>query len=277
MIKDIMVHLDGSAEDEIRLDFAEVIASTWSAHLTATFTNLLPDLAVATPMDGGGAMMQMLSDWQDQAKQEGDAVCKRLAARLVGIGAPYELRRVDETLSNVASTVERQARCADLFVTTRPYSNAAEQTWGRLVEAVLFGSGRALLLLPPGYSRQGPVQTVLVAWNDSRAAARAMREGLSFIEKAISTVVLIVDPKPSFDPGFQITKHLAQYSTNVSVTCAESRNRQISQVLLDEAHRVSADLIVMGGYGHTRLREQVFGGATLEMLTVSEYPMLLAH
>ncbi len=277
MIKDIMVHLDGSAEDEIRLNFAELIASTWSARLTATFTNLLPDLAIATPMDGGSAMMQMLSDWQDQAQQEGDAISERLAARLAGIGAPYELRRVDETLSNVASAVERLARCADLFVTTRPYSDDAEATWGRLVEAVLFGSGRALLLLPSGYSRPGPIQTVVMAWNDSRAAARAMRQGLSFIEKAISTVVLIVDPKPSFDPGFQITKHLAQYSTNVSVICAESRNRQISQVLLDEAHRVSADLIVMGGYGHTRLREQVFGGATLEMLTASEYPMLLAH
>jgi hypothetical protein len=163
MIKDIVVHLDGSAEDEIRLDFAEVIASTWSARLTATFTNLLPDLAVATPMDGGSAMMQMLSDWQDQAQQEGDPVSERLAARPVGIGAPYELRWVDETLSNAASAVERQARCADLFVTTRPYSNAAEPAWGRLVEAVLFGSGRALLLLPAGYSRQGPIQTVVVA------------------------------------------------------------------------------------------------------------------
>jgi hypothetical protein len=145
------------------------------------------------------------------------------------------------------------------------------------VEAVLFGSGRALLLLPPGYSPRGPVQTVLVAWNDSRAAARAVREGLGFVEKATRTVALIVDPSPNSDPGSQITKHLARYGTNVGAICAESRNCRISQVIMDEAHRVSADLIVVGGYGHTRLREQVFGGATLEMLTASGYPMLMAH
>src|SRR4051794_8117459 len=67
MIKDIMVHLDGSAEDEIRLAYAEIIASTWGAHLTAILTNRLPDLAVATPVDGGAAMMQMISEWQNQA------------------------------------------------------------------------------------------------------------------------------------------------------------------------------------------------------------------
>jgi nucleotide-binding universal stress UspA family protein len=273
MIKDIMVHLDGSAQDEIRLAYAEIIASTWGAHLTAIFTNRLPDLAVATPVDGGAAMMQMLSEWQNQAQQEGDAICGRLAR----IAEPSELRRIDETVDNMAPTVEKQARCADLFVTTRPYPESGGSTWGRLVEAVLFGSGRALLLLPPGYSPRGPVRTVLVAWNDSHTAARAMREGLSFIEKATRTVVLVVDPKPGSDPGSWVREHLARYSSNVGVIYAESRNRRISQVIADEAHRASADLIVMGGYGHTRLRERVFGGTTLEMLTASEYPMLMAH
>ena len=221
--------------------------------------------------------MQMLSEWQNQAQQEGDAICGRLAERLARTAERSELRRIDETVDNIVSAVERQARCTDLFVTTRPYPESGGSTWGRLVEAVLFGSGRALLLLPPGYSPRGAAQTVLVAWNDSHAAARAMRESLSFIEKATRTVVLVVDPKPDSDPGFWVRGYLARYGTNVGVVCAESRNRRISEVIADEAHRVSADLIVMGGYGHARLRERVFGGATLEMLTNSEYPMLMAH
>lgn len=265
MIKDIMVHLDGSSEDEIRLAYAEIMVSAWGVHLTAIFTNRLPDLAVATPVDGGAAMMQMLSEWQRQAQQDGDIICGRLAGR------------VDETVDSIVSIVERQARCADLFVTTRPYAESGESTWDRLIEAVLFGSGRALLLLPPGYSPRGPAQTVLVAWNDSHTAARAMRESLSFIEKAARTVVLVVDPKPGADSGSWVRGHLARYGPNVGVICAENRNRRISQVIADEAHRVSADLIVMGGYGHARLRERVFGGGALEMLTASEYPMLMAH
>src|SRR5215213_7430831 len=93
MIKDIIVHLDGSAEDVARLAYAEIIASAWGAHMTAIFTNLLPDLAVATPMDGG-AVMGMLTEWQNQAQREGDTVSRRLAARLAKIARPNEFRRI---------------------------------------------------------------------------------------------------------------------------------------------------------------------------------------
>ena len=74
--------------------------------------------------------------------------------------------------------VVKQARCADLFIATRPYGEAKSAAWPDLVEAVLFGSGRAMLIVPPGRHRQGPFETVLVAWNGSRESARALREGL---------------------------------------------------------------------------------------------------
>ncbi|GEO16287.1 universal stress protein [Microvirga aerophila] len=277
MIKDIMVHLDGSREDEIRLEHGQALATAGRAHLIGLFTNQLPDLTVAMPMDGGAAAIQVLTELQDQALKDGDATARRLTERLAGLQVPSELRRFDETFGALSGKVVDQARCADLFIATRPYGGAETAVWPDLVEAVLFGSGRALLLVPPGRRRQGPIQTVLVAWNGSREAARALREGLDFIEQAARVVVLVVDPPADTELYAEVKAHLAHHNVVTEVVTADSRDRSVADVILEEARRISADLVLMGAYGHTRLREQVFGGATRDMLTASESPVLVAH
>jgi len=277
MIRDIMVHLDGSPEDEIRLEHGQAIASAGRVHLIGIFTNLLPDLTVAMPMDGGAAAMQVLTELEDKARQDGDATAKRLTERLASLQVPSELRRLDEISGVLSAKVVEQAHCADLFIATRPDGEADSLVWTDLVEAVLFGSGRALLLVPPGRHRQGPIQTVLVAWNGSREAARALREGLPFIEQAARIVVLVVDPPSDTMPWAEVEGHLARHGVVAEVATAESQDRRIADVILDEARSVSADLIIMGGYGHTRLREHVFGGATRDMFSAADSPMLVAH
>lgn len=277
MIKDIMVHLDGSPEDEIRLEHGQALASAGRAHLIGLFTNRLPDLAIAMPMDGGAAAMQILTELQDQAVKDGDATAERLTERLSTLQAPSELRRLDETFGALSARVAEQARCADLFIATRPYGETGTSDWSELVEAVLFGGGRALLLVPSGCHRQGPIQTVLIAWNGSRESARALREGLDFIAQASRTVVLIVDPPPDAEPGMDVKAHLARHGVAAEVRTAERQARHVADIILDEARRVSADLIIMGAYGHSRLREQVFGGATRDMLTASDKPILVAQ
>jgi len=89
--------------------------------------------------------------------------------------------------------------------------------------------------------------------------------------------VLMINPKADALMGQDIERHLAHYGVTAEIVAVESRGRRVADVVLDEARRVSADLVIMGGYGHTRLREQVFGGATLDMLTISDRPVLLAH
>ncbi len=277
MIKDVMVHLDGSAEDEIRLEHGQAIASAGRAHLIGIFTNLLPDLTVAMPIDVSAAAMQVLTELVGKARQDGDATAQRLTERLASLQVPSELRRLDEIFGALSGKVVEQARCADLFIGTRPYGGAETPVWPDLVEAVLFGSGRALLLVPPGRHRQRPIQTVLVAWNGSREAARALREGLDFIVHAKRIVVLVVDPAPDTMPWVEVEGHLARHGVVAEVATAESQDRSVADVILDEARSVSADLIIMGGYGHTRLREHVFGGATRDILSAADSPLLVAH
>lgn len=277
MIKDIMVHLDGSLEDEIRLEHGQALATARRAHLIGLFTNQLPDLTIAMPMDGGAAAIQVLTELQDRAIKDGDDTAKRLTERLAGLQVPSELRRFDETFGALTRKVVDQARCADLFIATRCYGEAKSPLWPDLVEAVLFGSGRALLLVPPGRQRQGPIGTVLFAWNGSRESARALREGLEFIEQATRVVVLIVDRPADTAPDAELRAHLAHHNVVAELITAESRGRAVGDVILEEARRVSADLVIMGAYGHARLREQVFGGATRDMLTAAESPILVAH
>jgi len=277
MIRDIMVHLDGSTADDIRLDYGQAIASTCQAHLVGILTTPLPDLAIPMPMDGGAAAIQVLTDLENQARKDGDAAAQRLTERLANLQVPNELRRCDETFGALLAKVVEQARCADLFITTRPYGDAEGDLWTGLVESVLFGSGRALMLVPPTQHQLRPIRTVLVAWNGSREAARALREGLDFIEQAARTIVLLVDPPAGTAPGADVESHLVRHGVSAEVITTESRGRSVGDVILDEAKRLSADLIVMGGYGHARLREQVFGGATWDLLTVADIPLLMAH
>jgi nucleotide-binding universal stress UspA family protein len=278
MIRDVMVHLDGSPEDEIRLEYGQALASGEEAHLIGIFTNLLPELSIAMPFDGGAAaVVQVVAELEEQARKEGAATAKRLKDRLSGIQGKAELRRFDETFGSMSIKVAEQARYADLFVATRPYGAGDTPVWLDLIESVLFGSGRGLLIIPPGYRQQGPVRSVLMAWNGSREAARALGEGLSLVEKADRTVVLMIDPKPDAAMESEIKAHLSRHGVAPEIVSVESHGRQVADVVLDEAGRASADLVIMGGYGHTRLREQVFGGATLDMLTISDRPILLAH
>ncbi|MBM1171021.1 universal stress protein [Microvirga arabica] len=278
MIKDIMVHLDGGSEDEVRLEYGQAIAAANQAHLIGVFTNSLPDLSIAMPFDGGAAaVVQAVSDLKEQARQEGNAAAKRLTERLTSLQATSELRRFDEIPGTMPIRVAEQARYADLFVTTRPYGAGDEPVWLDLIEAVLFGSGRGLMIVPPGWHNHGPTQTVLVAWNGSREAARALSEGLSFIEKATRVAVLMIGPQTGAEAGSEIKAHLNRHGIVSEVITVESEGRRVADIVLEEAESVSADLIVMGGYGHTRLREQIFGGATLDMLTLADRPVLMAH
>ncbi|NBJ13104.1 universal stress protein [Microvirga arsenatis] len=278
MIKDVMVHLDGSPEDDNRLEYGRALASGEGTHLIGIFTNLLPDLSITMPFDGGGAaIVQIVTELEQQTRKDGDVTAGRLTDRLSGLQENAELRRFDEIFGTMSIKVAEQARYADLFVATRPYGAGDTPVWLDLVESVLFGSGRGLLIVPPGYRQPGPVKTVLVAWNGSREAARALGEGLGFVQDAARTVVLMIDPKAAPLMGQDIERHLARHGVTAEVSAVESRGRRVADVVLDEARRVSADLVIMGGYGHTRLREQVFGGATLDMLTISDRPVLLAH
>jgi nucleotide-binding universal stress UspA family protein len=287
MVKDLIVHLDGSPADETCIEQAESIASAFEAHLTGLFTNSLPDYGMLTPMDGWAAAAYVLADLEQEALRTGDATEQRLSLRFKQLGVTNEVRRLDAMPSELASRTAEEARLADLFVMARPSKETAADDEVRdtmVLESVLFESGRGILVVPPQRLVSAGIRRVLVCWRDTRETARAIGEAIPFIAKSTETVVLIVDPEGRSAcrtgrtaPGTDVARHLERHGAGVSVVVRESAGRAVSDVILDQARRMSADLIVLGGYGHSRLREWVLGGVTADLLNGSEFPLLMAH
>jgi nucleotide-binding universal stress UspA family protein len=126
------------------------------------------------------------------------------------------------------------------------------------------------------------VKTVMVCWDAGREATRALSDAMPFIAEAGRVVIVTADAKARFEghgemPGADIALHLARHGVNVEVRNADTLSRRTAQALLDEARAVDADLIVMGGYGHSRMTQFMFGGVTREMLSESPIPLLMSH
>ncbi len=282
MIKDVLVHLDGSPRDEERLQHAEAIASIWQSHVTGLFTNPTPDIPLVAPMNGGAAAAEIIVSLSEESKRAGDVLQKNLTGRMARLNVPNEIRRLDGTPGVLSNEIVTEARCADLLIMSRPYGSDGSERWDAAFEAVLFEGGRSVLVVPPGHRPPDVIRRVLVCWRNTREATRAVAEAACFLEKATKITILTVDPDQKkgadkTEPSADIAKHISRFGPPVEVSIAPSEGRAIGEVILERARRASADLIVMGGYGHSRAREWILGGATRDTLSKSEIPILMAH
>lgn len=275
--KDLAVHLDGTPEDETRIAHAELLAARFGAHLRGLYTNMLPDV----PMYGGEFGIAALVDLADRARLEGDQTFARLQQRFDRLGVVADLRRIENMPNFLEEKVTSETRAADLFVATSPNVSSDQNSWRNLVESVLFNSGRAVYLVPSASKPRQATNTVLVGWVDSREASRAVAEALPFLVAA--SQVHLVTHQGEDDGSFggaeamsDIAAHLDRHGARPTVTVL-TRGDDAGSALLDEAHRISADLIVAGAYGHSRFREWLLGGATYDLIAKSDLPILMAH
>ena len=275
-MKDLLVFLDGTSADEERIVQAEALASRQGAFLTGLFCNALPEVMFAS--EAGMASIDVVSQMQDSSRAEGDSKAEALATRFERLSVLNEIRRFDVYASQMGLTLASESRTADLFIATRPYGHYNGHA--EALEQVLFNSGRACLFLPPvGTPR--PFDTVVVGWRNSREAARAVSEARPILEKAKKVVIAMAteDSSPENEgamPGADISRYLTRHGCDVELS-ELSKWSNVGEALLNEAERTSADLLVIGGYGHSRFREWVLGGATRDILTRSEIPVLIAH
>jgi nucleotide-binding universal stress UspA family protein len=278
MLKDLIVHLDGSSEDETRLSHAEAIAKAHGAHVAGLYTNLLPEYFMATGFDPAFSTVSGIVELQERLHEEGQRTAQRLRDRLGKIDAPSEFRSVEAGPSELNARCASEARWADLFVATTR-SDAGAIDWDEMIETIIFEAGRAVYLAPPGAKPLAGVRNALVAWRDTREAARAIAEALPFLEGA-ATRIVTVRPKGGQEPdprAADVAAHLARHGAQVEVGAVDGKGATTASVLLGEARRIGADLIVMGAYGHSRFREWVLGGVTRDMIAQSDIPLLLAH
>jgi nucleotide-binding universal stress UspA family protein len=268
-----VIGVDQSDRD---LQLAAELCGQVDAHLSALV------VAIAAPPPMGDAVL-MADVWA----KERQAVMGRVTDRGSAVSAfiaKNELRGDVSTeypdIAWVDEAVGERARYADLTV-IGPEILKTETLKSKIIEGILFSSGKPLLLAPEGSHATLKPKRVVVAWDSSFEASRALRESLDMLDDAEVRITL-VDPVADdlgqgAEPGADVAAYLVRRGIKVDVDRLPSSGHSVAEVLTRHASDMSADLLVMGAYGHSRLRERLFGGVTKSILAAPPLPVLLAR
>lgn len=277
-ICEILVHLDNAARAEARLAIAASLARQHAAHLTAlqVIDVAVPVMAMGDGGGGGAVIAELMEQMRQSALAAGQKLKTAFEAALAREGIMGEWRQVEGTTAEVLAL---HGRYADLVVLGQ---DDPESDNAGVLEAVLFDSGRPVLAIPFAGKFTTIGKRVLVGWNASREATRAVHDALPILAKAESTTVFLANPKRGLgahgdEPGADIARHLARHGLKVDVAKATADDVSDSTLLLNHASDMGADLLVMGAYGHSRLREFILGGVTRSLLREMTVPVLLSH
>jgi nucleotide-binding universal stress UspA family protein len=284
MFKDILVHLDDGPRSDMRLQVAIDLARLQEAHLTGIAVIDIPgsDMFYGAGMPfGAGGMVQMVNSLRASAAARADAAGVKFRDTLRREGLVGEWRLVE---GDTVAILPLHARYADLTILGQP--NDDEPFRGPTADAVLvnvmLSSGRPVLAVPYAGAFSHVGDHVLIAWNASREATRAVNDALPLLRKAKKVTVLAVNPKRGIEghgevPAADIALHLARHDVKAEAAHTIANDISEGDALLSYAADLGIDLIVMGGYGHSRAREMVFGGVTRTLLQEMTVPMFLSH
>lgn len=273
--KTILVHVDHSPHCEARVRAAAAIALEQQAHLTgAAMSGMARVVYEDSSADLGTALIvAQLATLRERA----ETALARFEEIAAGMGvASFERRMVnDEPEAGLAL----QARYADLVVVSQPDpQDACSRLNPGLPAYVMLTSGRPVLVVPHSGSFARIGSHVLLAWDAGPEASRAVAAAMPLLRRAASVGVAIFNPGPAHgeQPGADIALYLARHGVKVEVAVNQT-GIEVGEALLSMAADRQADLVVMGGYGHTRLRELVMGGVTKTMLRSMTAPVLMVH
>ncbi|WP_173983980.1 universal stress protein [Magnetospirillum sp. SS-4] len=272
--KDILVHVDDSARAAIRLDVAIALAAEHQAHLVAL--NVRPQgprtAAIGAPF--GNELEAAMARNDAEAAGRTRAMVE---SRPVPDGLAVEWRDV---IGDPVDEVALHARYCDVAVIgqTEPDAPGGRPLADNLVLAV----GRPLLVIPHSGRFSAIGRRVLLAWNGSREATRAVHDSMPVLARAAVVHVIAVNPGHGQDghgdvPGADICLHLSRHGVNAVCEQIRTDDLDVGEMLLNRAADEDCDLIVMGGYGRSRLREMVLGGATRHLLEHMTVPVMLSH
>ncbi|NNV19100.1 MULTISPECIES: universal stress protein [Brucella] len=277
--KDIVVYLEPGPDERLeRLTaHAAKLASVWKAHLVVAF---VPEDVLLSPYAGfvrGGAITTLSEDSRLRTGKSAEFLRSVLGQIERQYEVSTELRVCNGERDAALMLHARHAGLALLEHDREPTRHVSTLS---ISEEIVLASGRPSLLLPSNWPLDWQPRKILIGWNASREAARAISDAMPFLQRATDVHVAVV-PEVNVnqllgeDPGTDISRHLARYAVSVTLDRLEGDNA--GKALLDHALTIGADMMVMGAYGQPKIREFVFGSATQSVLANLERPVLLSR
>ena len=274
--KTILVHIDAGKRSEARIEIAIRLAQKFDAHLIALNALSRIDLPGYVLEGVGGMTIEEFRKRyaEEQVRHGKSTFSKALAAS--GL-AKSEWRTSD---LDAVDAVTMHGRYADLIVIGQPWTADSSAVNSNFANHVMLEVGRPVLMIPYAGNFPKLCKRIIVGWNASREATRAVTDAIPFLQRAEVVQVMVINPKAGEHgamPGNDIALFLARHAVQVEVRVDQSSEIDIGNEMLSRASDFGADMIVMGGYGHSRLKELMMGGATRTLIDSMTVPVLLSH
>ena len=276
MIKDVLVNLSVDEGANAASDYAVSIAEMFEAHIAGIAFRYDP----VVPVSGAGYIPADVIETQERDNAAAaKAAIDRFVAATKRAGLTAEPLTFGASFAGVGDQFGKLARRFDLSVVgqAEPDKSPAEAI---IAEAALFESGRPVIVVPYIQKDTLKLDRVVLCWDGSRSAARAVADAMPLLERAGHVELFIVANEPGKQDeieGADMAEHLARHGLNVEVKRTVAAGVDVADVILSHAADAGSDFIVMGGYGHSRLREFVLGGVTRSIFRAMTVPVLMSH
>lgn len=272
--KDILVHVDNTPQCKARLELAGRLAQVQQGHLIALNVRTRPLLPQFIAAQYGPEIDRVREQFNNEAAREARAL---FDAIVPAAGVTTEWRDVDGEL---VDTIALHARYADLTIVGQGVN--LDEGDRPLTDTLIMDVGRPVLVVPDAGTFASIGERVLVAWNGSREATRAVHDALPVLKTAARVHVIAINPRGGMAghgdiPGADICLHLTRHGVNAVCEHVRAEDLNVGQMMLSRAADEDVDLIVMGAWGRSRLREMVLGGATRHILRHMTVPVLMSH
>lgn len=276
--KTILVSLNDVPRMDAMIDAAAQIAKTYDSHLIGCY--VIP--AVTIYPEVGFASPYAVNDTRQQYFKTNIAVVKeRFEGKLRRDGLKGEWRTVNTVYSEIAPSLMEHGRAADLIVVSQIAEDQMANIEPGLVERAVMESGRPVLIIPQK-GTLGEIKSVVIGFNATREATRALFDGLPFLRGAKDVRVVWVDPYKERSvagevPGAEAAEALARHGVKATAEGLAAGGANAGEALLQHVNDLGAELLIMGAYAHSRMREYIFGGATQHVLAHANVPVLMSH
>lgn len=272
-LKDILVVIDEDGGRDVAGPYAASLASAFEAHVTATSVPIDP----LRESYAAGIPEAYVAEFRARSEAASAAAAERFMSMTRMRGVSAEIVKFDTLPGRVSAALGELGRHFDLTVVAQPENTMDGRE--AVADAILFESGRPMIVVPYIQKDAAKLDRVMVAWDGSEVAARAIGGAIPLLKRAghVEVVTVARGRNKGVDfPGFNIARHLARHGVKAELQ-AIAGELDPANALLSHAADSSADLLVMGGYGNMRLRDLIFGGTTKGIMETMTLPVLMAH